>query len=148
MVPEETAETKTPLERPAAVSAIAAIFLLAAGYLACVGLVMLLAPGRLSMAAGADLLGGLETAGPYMFLLTALVAAAIGVGLLRLNNWARRVALILAMIGFVMLIPTVSGAVIGFNIPNLARSGFGLMIRVLIVFFLYQSPVREVFERK
>ena len=82
-----------------------------------------------------------------MFLLAAVVGVLIGLGLLRLNNWARRAAIIIAMIGFVLLIPTVSGAVIMFNFAKLARSGVGLMIRVLIVFFLYQLPVREAFEK-
>ncbi len=135
-------------DRPAGVTTVAVISLLAAAYLAAVGLTMLVRPGLVSMAAGADLLGGLETAGPYMFLLMAVVGLAIALGLLRLQNWARRLAALVAMIGFVLLIPTVSGAVINFNFAKLARSGFGLMIRVLIVFYLYQLPVRERFERK
>lgn len=135
-------------DQPAGVTTVAVIFLLAAVYLASVGLTMLVKPGLVSMAAGADLLGGLETAGPYMFLLMAAVGLAIALGLLRLQNWARRLAALVAMIGFVLLIPTVSGAVINLNFARLARSGFGLMIRVLIVFYLYQLPVRERFERK
>jgi hypothetical protein len=135
-------------DRPAGVTAVAAAFLLAAAYLAAVGLTMQVNPGLVSMAAGADLLGGLETAGPYMFLLMAGVGAAISLGLLHRHNWARRAAIIVAMIGFVLLIPTVSGAVVAFHLAKLARSGFGLMIRVLIVFYLYQVPVREFFEAK
>jgi hypothetical protein len=148
MASSEPAEAKAPLERPAGIAAVAMVFLLAAAYLASVGLTMLLKPGLVSMAAGADLLGGLETAGPYMFLLMAGVGSAIGLGLLHRHNWARRAAIIIAMIGFVFLIPTVSGAVINFNFAKLARSGFGLMVRVVIVFYLYQLPGREFFEAK
>jgi len=132
-------------DRPFGVAAVAVVFLLAAGYLAAVGLAMLAKPGLISMAAGADLLGGLETAGPYMFLLMAAVGTAIALGLWRRQNWARRAAILLAMIGIVLLIPAVSSAVIDFNFPRLARNGFGLMVRVLIVFYLYQLPVREFF---
>ena len=132
-------------DRPFGVTAVAVVFLLAAGYLAAVGLAMLAKPGLISMAAGADLLGGLETAGPYMFLLIAVVGAAIALGLLRRKNWARRTAIAIAMIGLVLLIPAVSSAVIDFNFLRLARNGFGLMVRVLIVFYLYQLPVREFF---
>lgn len=135
-------------DRPAGVTAVAAAFLLAAAYLAAVGLTMLVNPGLVSMAAGADLLGGLETAGPYMFLLMAGVGSAISLGLLHRHHWARRTAIIVAIIGFVLLIPAVSGAVVAFHLAKLARSGFGLMIRVLIVFYLYQVPVREFFEAK
>jgi len=144
----ETGESKTPPERPVGVAVIAAAFLLAAIYLASVGAIMLVSPETLSMAAGADLLDGLETAGPYMFLLMAAVGALIGWGLLRLNNWARRIAIIAAMLGLVLLVPPVSAAVISFNFPKLVRGGLGLMVRVLIVFHLYQLPVREAFQRK
>jgi hypothetical protein len=144
-LPGERDEAKAPLELPAGVTAVAVVFLLAAAYLASVGLTMLAKPGLVSMAVGADLLGGLETAGPYMFLLMAGVGLAIALGLLRRHNWTRRAAIIIAMIGFVFLIPTVSSAVVSFHFAKLARSGFGLMVRVVIVFYLYQVPVREFF---
>lgn len=143
-----TDESKAVQHRPASVTAIAFGFLLAAVYLAAIGLTMLVRPGLVSVAAGADLLGGLETAGPYMFLLMAAVGLAIALGLLRLQNWARRLAILVAMLGFVLLIPTVSSAVIDFQLGKLARSGSGLIVRVLIVFYLYQLPVREQFGRK
>ncbi len=138
----------TPQTRPAGVAAVAAVFLLAAGYLLVIGLLMLLRPGIVSMAAGADLLDGLEVAGPYMFLLMAAVAGTIAAGLLRLHNWARRVALLVAMIGFALLVPSVSSAVIGLRVGPLARSGLGLIVRMVIVYYLYQAPVREAFEAK
>ena len=46
------------------------------------GFVMLVSPGTVPMMWGAPLLGGLEVAGPYMFLLMGGVAALIGRGLL------------------------------------------------------------------
>jgi hypothetical protein len=98
------------------------------------------------MAAGADLLNGLETAGPYMFLLVSAAGISVGVGLLRLQNWARRIAALLALIGIVLLVPRVSGAVVAARISALAWSGLGIIVRVVIVFSLYQAPVREIFE--
>jgi hypothetical protein len=80
---------------------------------------MLFSPGTISMSAGTDLLGGLETAGPYMFLLIAVVAAAIGSGILRLHNWARRLAILVAMLGMVSLLPPVSSAVVDLRIGKL-----------------------------
>jgi hypothetical protein len=73
-------------ERPAGVTAVATAFLLAAAYLLAVGTTMLARPGLVSMAAGAELLGGLEIAGPYVFVLTAAVGAAVALGLLRRHN--------------------------------------------------------------
>ena len=133
------------MPRPIGVSLIATLFLLTAAYLIAVGAVMLLSPGTVSMSAGADLLGGLEVAGPYMFLLIAVVATAIGAGLLRLHNWARRLAILTALIGMVLLLPAVSSAVLDFRITKLVWGGLGVMVRAMIVWYLYQQPVKEAF---
>jgi hypothetical protein len=133
-------------ERPTIVTAIAALFLLSAVYLLIVGLTMLARPGLISMATGADLLSGLETAGPYMFLLGSAAGIAVGIGLLRLHNWARRVAALLALTGIVLLVPRMSGSVVALRIPTLVWSGLGIILRVVIAFSLYQAPVGEMFE--
>jgi multidrug transporter EmrE-like cation transporter len=133
------------MPRPVGVSLIAALFLLTAAYLIVVGVVMLLSPGTVSISAGADLLGGLVVAGPYMFLLIALVATAIGVGLLRIHNWARRLAIVTALLGMVLLLPAVSSAVFDFRIAKLVWGGLGVMVRAMIVWYLYQQPIKEVF---
>jgi hypothetical protein len=133
------------MERPTGVTTIAIIFFLAAAYLLILALIMLLAPGAVSMMLGSPLLGGLELAGPYMFLLMGALGAAVGLGLLRLNNWARRAAALICMIGFVMLIPEVSIAVVEIRAAKLVWGGLGIMVRVVITWYLYQSPVAEVF---
>jgi hypothetical protein len=133
------------VERPAGVAAVAAAFLLAAAYLLAVGLTMLASPGLLSMAAGAELLGGLELAGPYMFLLMAALGAVIALGLWRLHRWARWLAILVAMIGVVMLLPTVSSAMLDFRIGILASGGLGVIVRTMIVWYLFQEPVGNAF---
>lgn len=133
------------MERPAGVSAIAILFFACAGCLCILGLLMLFSVGSVSMSLGAPLLGGLELAGPYMFLLTGVVGALIGFGLLRLNNWARRAAILIALIGVIMLVPTVSSAVIGFQIKSLAFGGLGVMLRVMVIWYLFQEPVKDQF---
>src|SRR5579863_1348286 len=117
------------MQRPAGVTAIAILFFLAAAYLFGTGAIMLVSRGTLSMRIGAPLLHGLELAGPFMFLLVGAVAAVIGWGLLRLNNWARRAALVAALLGVVLLIPSVSAAASDFQWP-LAWGGLGIMVRV------------------
>src|SRR5437879_13734174 len=109
---------------------------------------MLARLGLVSMAAGADLLSGLETAGQYMFLLVSAAGISVVVRSLRLQNWARRIAALLALIGIVFLVPRVSGAVVAARGSALAWCGLGIIIRVVIVFSLYQTPVREIFETK
>jgi hypothetical protein len=134
------------LSLPAGVTAIAIAFLLVAAYLGLIGTITLASPGTVSMALAAPLLSGLELAGPYMFLLVAAVVALIAWGLLRLNNWARRAAIVVAFVGAVMLIPAVSAAAVDFRV-SLLWAGLGIIVRVLIVWYLYQAPVNKAFDK-
>jgi hypothetical protein len=131
---------------PTGVTAIAILFFVAAAYLGLLAVLTLASPGTLSMALAAPLLNGLELAGPYMFLLIGGVGTLIGWGLLRLNKWARRAALVVALIGVVMLIPAVSAAAIDLG-TSLIWGGLGIIVRVIIVWYLYQAPVAEAFEK-
>lgn len=135
-----------PSAIPPGVKWIAIVFFVAAAYLWLIGILMLVSPGAVSMALGAPLLNGLELAGPYMFLLMAGAGALIGWGLLRLNNWARWSAIAVAFVGFVMLIPTVSAAAVDFR-ASLLWGGLGIIVRVMIVWYLFQEPIKENFTK-
>jgi len=134
------------MERPTGVTAIAIIFFVVAVYLCVIGMLMLARPGAVSMAAGASLLGGLELAGPYMFLLVSAIAVLIGWGLLRMYSWARRLAIVAAFAGFVMLIPSVSAAAIDFR-WSLLWGGLGIIVRMVVVWYLWQTPIAEQFTK-
>jgi hypothetical protein len=134
------------MERPAGVIAIAIVFFAVAAYLLLLAAVMLFAPGSVSMRLGAPFLGGLELAGPYAFLIAGAIAAVVGYGLLRLNNWARRAAALIALIGVIFLVPTVSSAVVSARWLPLAWGALGVISRVVIAWYLYQMPVIEQFE--
>jgi hypothetical protein len=135
------------MHRPAGVTVIATLFFLAAAYLCVVGATMLASPGALSMRIGAPLLHGLELAGPYMFLLVGAVGALIAWGLLRLNNWARRVAVIVALVGVVMLIPSVSAAASDLSWP-LAWGGLGIMVRAAVAWYLLLGAGPDAFQKR
>jgi len=135
-------------ERPRGVAWVAAAFLLAAAYLLVVGLTMLVRPGLVSMAAGAEFLGGLELAGPYMFILVAAIGLATAFGLWRLQNWARWIAILLAMVGVLLLLPNVSNAILDFRFGTLSWSALGTIVRVIIVWYLNQLPVKEAFQNR
>ncbi len=77
------------------------LFLGASAYLAILAVVWWVNPDALPLSLGAPLLHGLELAGPYMFLIAAAVGAIVGFGLFRLNNLARRAAILIAMAGMV-----------------------------------------------
>jgi len=132
-------------QRPAGVTALAAVFFLAGAYLVAVGLTMLARPGLISMAAGAQLLGGLELAGPYMFLLMGTLGAGVAAALWFLQRWSRWPAILVAMIGVVLLLPSVASALIDCRLAKLAWSGLGVMLRTIIVWYLFQGPVVEYF---
>src|ERR1700686_3229638 len=110
---------------PNGVRAIAALFALCGIYLAIAGAIMLLIPGTIAMSAGAPLVFGLELSGPYMFLLAALVAAAITVGLLQLNNSEPDAATSLVIAGVAVIVPSVSAATVMAQPTPLIRGGLG-----------------------
>jgi hypothetical protein len=134
------------MSRPTGVTAIAILLFLVAVYLCALGGIMLASPGAISMAAGASLLNGLELAGPYMFLLISAIAALAGSGMLRMQSWARRTTILAAFAGFVMLIPTVSAAAVDFR-WSLVWGGLGIIVRMVVVWYLWQTPTAEQFHK-
>ena len=129
--------------RPPGVGVIAGIFLLVAAYLMVVGALLL--RNKLSPALGAPILTGFEQTGPYMFLLVGITAALTGWDLLRLDNWGRWAAILAALFGLLMLVPSVSMSVIQLNFSRLAGGGLGIMVRTAIIWYLFQEPVKSHF---
>lgn len=134
-----------PNQIPSGVRAIAALFALAGIYLGVVGLLMLVRPGLIGMSAGAPLLLGLELSGPYMFLLMAAVGTGVAWGLLALKNAVRRLAIMIASAGIVMLVPPVSAAATMVEPKALATAGLGIIVRVIVVWYLSQRSVADQF---
>jgi hypothetical protein len=136
------------MELPAGVKWIARLFFLIAIYLGGAGVLIILRPGMLPLTIGSSFLGGLELAGPYMFLLFALVCALMGWGLFRLNAWARLAAIAAAFAGVVLLVPSVSGSVISFRAGALFWGALGVIVRVVVIWYLFQEPVKEEFLKR
>ena len=132
---------------PSGVRAIAALFALCAIYLGIAGAIMLVRPGSISMSAGAPLLFGLELAGPYMFLLMAAVGSGVAWGLLKLNNIVRRAAILISIAGIVMLVPSVSSATVMVQPKALAFGGLGIIVRVMVAWYLSRGEVADAFRR-
>lgn len=134
------------MQRPAGVTAIAALFGLAAIYLWTIGMVKLLAPNAISLMSAASLMYGLELAGPYMALLVGSGWALVGWGLFRLHNWARWAAMLVMTIGIAGLVPKISMAEIG--VPIL-WAGLQIALRAAAAWYLAQAPaVIDSFARK
>ena len=98
------------------------------------------------MAAGAALLNGLELAGPYMFLLVSALTALTGWGMLCMQSWARRVTILAGFAGFIMLVPSVSAAAVDFR-WSLLWGGIGIIVRMVVIWYLWQTPVAEQFTK-
>jgi hypothetical protein len=134
-----------PNPLPSGLRAVAALFALCGMYLGIAGLLMLLRPGLLGMSAGAPLLFGLELAGPYMFLLMAAVGGGIAWGLIKRNNLVRHAAILIAIAGVVMLVPPVSAAAMMVQAKALAFGGLGIIVRVMVAWYLSQGHIADEF---
>ncbi len=99
------------------------------------------------MSAGAPLLFGLELAGPYMFLLVAVAGAGVAWGLMELNNIVRHAATLIAITGIVMLLPSVSAATVIAQPKALAFGGLGIIVRVIVAWYLSRGEVADAFRR-
>lgn len=131
---------------PDGVRAIAGLFAVTGLYLGLVGAIMLVNPDAISILAGAFFMFGLERYGPYMFLFMTLVGGGIAWGLLKLNNVVRHVAMLIAIAGIVLLIPFVSAATVMVKPVALAVGGLGIIVRVIVVWYLSQGDIAEQFK--
>ena len=128
-----SSEQKATRLAPAGVIAAAWVFFVAAAYLSLSAVLIYF--GMIAFTAGAWLLGGMETMGPVLYVLSGGVAGVIGWGLLRLKSWARHLASVVAVVVFVFTIPTISGAVAYSQVAAIAREG--LKIIGCVVLFRY-----------
>jgi hypothetical protein len=131
-------------ERPAGVTAIAA--LCATAGVAALGFAGLEVAQVVPLSSGAFLLGGgLEQLGPIAFVLYAALMLALAMALWKRWRWARRVAILVAVVGIAMAVPGLSSAMMDSRIVAIARDGLQIIVRVVIVYYLTQEPVRDWF---
>ncbi len=123
---------------------IAILLFLASAYLTALAAVWFINPNALPLSFAAPLLHGLELAGPYMYLICAAVGAVVGIGLLRLSNYARRATILIAVAGIVMLIPKMSAAAVDIS-AALLIAAIQVIVRVVIVWYLWQHWTAERF---
>jgi predicted ferric reductase len=134
-------------ERPAGVLAIAAVCAIAG--VAALGFAALAMAQVVPLSSGAFLIGGgLEQLGPIAFLLYAALMILLAVALWKPWRWAHRVAILVAVIGIAMAVPGLSSAVMDSRIFAIAREGLQIIVRVVVVFYLSQDPVKDWFARR
>ena len=133
--------------RPAGVTAIVALCVVAA--LTSLAFALLIATGRIPLSWGAFLLGGgLEQLGPVAFLLYAALLLLLAIALWRRLRFARRATVLAAILGIALAVPAISSAVVDSRLLAIAREGLQIIVRVMIVFYLSQKPVKEWFAQR
>ncbi len=78
------------------------------------------------------------------YCLLMLMYLALGAGLLRLQNWARRFVVVLAILNLLT-------GVVGYASPRLLllrQSIFAIVIEVFVLIYLFRSEVKEAFGAK
>lgn len=131
-------------ERPAGVTAIVALCAIAG--IASLGFAILRVLEAVPLSAGAFLIGGgLEQLGPIAFLLYAALVILLAAALWRRWRWARRIAILVAAIGIAMAVPGLSSAVMDSRIFALGREGLQIVLRVVVIYYLSQEPVKDWF---
>ena len=131
-------------DRPAGVKAISALCVIVA--IASLTFAALLAARAVPLSSGAFLIGGgLEQLGPIAFLLYATLMVMLAVALWKRWRWARRVTILIAVIGIAMAVPGLSSAVMDSRIFAIAREGLQIIVRVIVVYYLSQEPVKDWF---
>jgi len=142
------------MERPVGVTVIAVLDFIGAGFLVLAALAMMLLGGVMAarMANGMPLgmLGGAGLAVVAVFCLGfAVLGVVIGVGLLKLQNWARVVTIVLTGLGALFAVLGLLGGVMS---PGMMFGG-GLIVRQIvtlaidgwILWYMFQPHVKQAF---
>jgi len=131
-------------DRPAGAKAISALCVIVA--IASLAFAVLLAARTVPLSSGAFLIGGgLEQLGPIAFLLYATLMILLAVALWKRWRWARRFAILIAVIGIAMAVPGLSSAVMDSRILAIGREGLQIVVRVVVVYYLSQEPAKDWF---
>jgi len=131
-------------ERPRGVIAISALCALVG--IASLVFAALFMAHAIPLSSGAFLIGGgFEQLGPLIFLLYAVLMGLLAVALWRRWRWVRRVTILVAVVGIVLAVPALSSAVMDSRVLAIGREGLQIIVRVVIVYYLSQEPVKEWF---
>ena len=136
------------MPRPLPITILSVISAVAAAYLTAVATTMFCNWDVFSFTAGASLLAGFETSGPFAFLIGAVLYALAAFGLWTLRNWSRRVAVGLAALQAIRALPKVSEDTISFSYVHLAIAGLPMIIAAALIYYLAKPSTIAAFTKK
>jgi hypothetical protein len=138
---------KGRIVRPPGVTGVAVLF--AAAAFASFAFAALTALGRDPLSAGAFLVGGgMELAGPLVYVIFAALCAIASIGLSKMARWSRWLAIAIAAWGMWQGVMPISSAVIDFRLGALVREGVAFIVRGVIVWYLLQGETRDAFSTR
>ena len=134
-------------DRPWGIAAISGLLAVAAFLaFAFAGLLVL---NAIPLSYGSVLLpGGFEQSGPVAFLIYGAITFILAWSLWSRRGWARRITVLLAGIGVALAVPAISSAVVDGRAFSIAREGLQIMLRVAVIYYLSQEPVRDWFAKR
>jgi hypothetical protein len=136
------------MDRPTGVTILAVLSFLAGGLLLIIALGAL-AGGAVIASVFASLPASLVGAGAIILAVVCFVFAALyaanGVGLLKLQNWARLLTIVLIVLGLLSAVLGVFGTLAHFRIFLLVRQLIVAGIDLWILMYLYKPHVKQAF---
>ncbi len=141
------------MERPAGVTVLAVLLMIFAAFAAFAGLAFLvlgLGGGAALQMRGANtgmsaMIAGMGALGGVFLLGLAAVYVVVGVGLLKLLNWARVVTLVLVGLGLLFAAIGLLTAVIHFRVGMFGSRLIVAGIDVWIIWYLLRPDVKQAF---
>ena len=138
------------MERPTGVTILAVLYFIFAAFLGLCGILFIVGGSMLSgLAHGGGLgsalfaMGGVVVGG--IFLVLAMLDLAIGIGFIKLQNWARILAIILIGIGVLFGLLSVLGLLAHFMVIVLMFRLIVLAIEIWILIYLFKPHVKQAF---
>jgi hypothetical protein len=138
------------MERPTGVTILAVLYFIGAAFLGLCGILFIVGgsmlsglaqsggPGSALFAMGGAVVGGI-------FLVLALLDLAIGIGFIKLQNWARVLAIVLIGIGVLFGLLSLAGMLAHFMLFVLVFRLIFLAIEIWILLYLFKPHVKQAF---
>lgn len=137
------------MERPVGVTVIAVLDFVGAFFLVIAGLFLMLGLGAIGAASGKAggmlALAGLGAVGAVIMFVFAALVAVVGYGLIKLQNWARIVTIVITGLGLVLAIPSLLFLIVKFHPFAIMALLMRVAINALILWYMLQRHVKEAF---